>query len=69
MAVNSLPSDKYSDWSKLKELADNKMNLTEELKFLLGRVENIAGKGENAGYSSNFSFFYTIFKRLHYQGL
>ena len=45
--VNSLPKDKFLDWSKLKAFADNKSNVAE--KFVLGRVENIVGKGENAG--------------------
>ena len=30
--------------------------MTEKLKFALGRVENIAGKGENAGYIIVFFF-------------
>ena len=29
---------------------DRKIHATQKLKFLLGRVENIMGKGENAGY-------------------
>ena len=53
---NSLPNDKFLDWSKLKALADDKINVTEKLKFVLGRVENILGKGENAGYQ-HFLFF------------
>ena len=36
--VNSLPIDKFLDWSKLKELADNKVNVNEKLKFVFGRV-------------------------------
>ena len=46
---NSLPNDKLLDWSKLKAIADVKINVTEKLKFVLGRVEN-TGKGENAGH-------------------
>ena len=38
------------DWSKLKAFADEKINVTQELKFVSGRKENIVGKGENAGY-------------------
>ena len=34
----------------MKALADDKMNVTENLKFDFGRVEKIVGKGENAGY-------------------
>ena len=47
---NSLPNDKTLDWSKLKALADDKINVNEVLKICLGRIENIVGKGENAGY-------------------
>ena len=43
---NSLPNDKILDWSKLKAFVDDKKNAT----LTLGLVENIAGKGENAGY-------------------
>ena len=47
---NSLPNDKVLDWSKLraifkKKKKQNKCN--EKLKFVLGRVENIVGKGKN----------------------
>ena len=47
--LNSLPNDKLLDGSKLKALEDDKINVTEQLNFVLGRVENITGKGENAG--------------------
>ena len=50
MTFNSLPNDKLLDWSKLKAFADEKMNVTQKLKFVIGRIENIMGKGENAGY-------------------
>ena len=48
-AFNSSPNDKISNWSKLKAFAEEKINVTEKLKFFLGGVENIVGKGENAG--------------------
>ena len=38
--LNSLPNDKILDWPKLKALADDKVNETEKLKFVMGRVEN-----------------------------
>ena len=38
------------DWSNLKASADDKINVTQKLKFLLGKINNIMGKGENAGY-------------------
>ena len=49
-SFNPLPNDKFLDWSKLKAVADDKSNVAAKLKFVLGRVENIVGKGENAGY-------------------
>ena len=50
MYFNSIPNDKILDQSKLKAFADDKINMTENLKFVLGRLENIVEKGENAGY-------------------
>ena len=32
---NSLPNDKILDWSKLKAFADDKIKVTEHLKFVL----------------------------------
>ena len=46
----NLPNNKTFDWSKLKAFADNKIIVIQKLKFVLGRVENILGKIENAGY-------------------
>ena len=48
--VNSFPNNKIVDWSKFKTSADDKIHVTENFKFVLGIVENIVGKGENAGY-------------------
>ena len=47
---------------KLKAFADDKINMIEKLKFLLGKVENIVGKGENAGYQ-HFLLFPTMFSK------
>ena len=41
-SINSLPNEKKMDLSKLKAFADNKINVTQKLKFALVRVENIA---------------------------
>ena len=57
--INSLPDGKILDWSKLKALAD-KIKVTEKFKIILGRLENIVRKGENAGYQ-HFSPFPTKF--------
>ena len=60
LKVNSLPNDKIFDWSKLKAFANDKINVNEKLKFGLGRVENIVGKGEML-ITSIFSFSHNIF--------
>ena len=46
---NSLPN-KFLDEAKMKDFSDDKINVTEKLNFVLGGVENIVGKGENADY-------------------
>ena len=48
--LSPLPNDKILDLSKLKAFAEDNTNVIQKLKFALGRVENIVGKGENAGY-------------------
>ena len=50
--INSIPNDNILGFSKSKAFADDIIKVTENLKFDLWRVENIVGKGENAGYSS-----------------
>ena len=65
MQLNSLPNDKFLDWSKLKAFADNNINVTKKLKFVLERVENIVGKGENAGYQ-HFLLFPQSFQKVSY---
>ena len=55
--LTPLPNNKILDWFKLKAFADDKINVTEKLKFVVGMVENVVGKGENAGY-------HNVFKRL-----
>ena len=39
--INSLPKDIFLDWSLWKEIADDKINVTEKFTFILGRLENI----------------------------
>ena len=67
MQLNSLPNDKFLDWSKLKAFADNNINVTKKLKFVLERVENIVGKGENAG-NQHFLLFPQSFQKVSYTG-
>ena len=52
---------KMQTWFSMKGSADDKTYVTEKLKLGLGRVENIMGKGENAGYQQN------VFKMLFLQ--
>ena len=42
--------------TKLKAFKDVIINATQKLKFGRGRIENILGKGENAGYQHFFPF-------------
>ena len=65
---NSSPNDKILDWSKLKAFADNKINETEKLKFVLGVAENTVGKGENAGYQ-HFLLLSQCFQKLSFSGV
>ena len=67
LAVNSLPNDKILDFSKLKGFADNNINVKEKLKFVLERIENIKGKGENAGYQ-HFLLFPQCFQKASFWG-
>ena len=62
--LNSLPNDKMLAFTELKAFADDKLVI-----YVCDRVENIVGKGENAGYQhfllfpqcSAFSLFPTMF--------
>ena len=60
--INSLPNDRIFVWSNFKAFADHKINVNEKFKFGLGKVENIAGKGENAGYQ-HFLLFPQCFQK------
>ena len=64
LSLNFLSNDKILDWLKLKAFADTKIIVTEKLKFVLERVENIVEEGENAGYQ-HFLLFPQCFQS-HY---
>ena len=64
---NSLPNDKSLHWSKLKAFADNKINVLKMMILDFDRIENIVGKGENAGYQ-DFLLFPQCFQRAFYLG-
>ena len=61
LMFNSLPKDKNLDWSKLKAVADDKINVIAELKFGLGRAEN-TGKRRKCWLPA-FSLFPTMFSK------
>ena len=67
ISLDSLPNDKTMDWSKLKVFADDKLNATENLKFVLGWVENTVGKGENTGFQ-DFLLFPQSFQKASFLG-
>ena len=52
---NSFPNNEILDRSKSKAFAGHKINVTEKLKFVWGKVENMVGKGDNA-HSQHFLF-------------
>ena len=59
---NSLPNDKFLDWSKLKGFADDKINAAEKFEFVLQREENIVGKRRKCWLPA-FSPFPTMFSK------
>ena len=61
--MNSLPNNNISDWSKFEAIADDKKKVLKKLGFLVRRIENIVGRGENAGYQH-----FSVLKRLLFQG-
>ena len=40
----------------MKGFADDNINVIQKLKFVWGKVENVVGKGANAGYQHFFLF-------------
>ena len=63
--LNSLPNDKTLNQFKFKVVANDKIIVTQRLKFVLGRIENIVGKGENAGFQ-HFLLFPQCFQKLSF---
>ena len=56
--ITELILNKSLDWSELK-FSENKINVTEKLKFYLGKEENCVGKA-----TSIFSYSHHVSKRL-----
>ena len=58
----SLPSDKFLDLTKFKAFAVDKSPVAKIMISRLDRIENIVGKGENAGYQ-HFLLFSQCFQK------
>ena len=58
-------NDRILDRSKFKAFAEDKMNMTENLKIVLERIGNIVGKGENAR-DQHFLLFPQCFPEFFY---
>ena len=54
--IKPLTNDKILHQSKFKALTQDKINVTQKLKFVSGRIGRILGKGENAGYQQFLVF-------------
>ena len=61
-------NNKTLNQSKFKTFADDKIIMTQKLKFVLGKVENTVGKGENAGYQ-HFLLFPQCFQKFSFPGV
>ena len=66
-SVNSVTHDMILEWSKLKAFADDKINVSEMLKCVSGRVETTQER-EKMLVTSIFSFFHDVFISLFLQG-
>ena len=65
MSFNSEPKDKISDLSQFKVFADDKIRVTRNLEFVVGRLDNIVGKRVNAERQYVF-LFPPCFQNGHY---
>ena len=60
---NALPNDKILDWSKLKAFVDDQLKVAR----IMISVQNIVGKGENAGYQ-HFLLFPRCSQKTSFSG-
>ena len=59
---NSFQTKTFLERFRLKDLADDKINVTKKLEFVFERTESILGKGENACYQ-HFLPFHKCFQK------
>ena len=61
-----LPTDKISDWSKLKAVVDSNVCVVQMIISAFDWVENRVGKGENAGLQ-HFLLFPQCFPKTFFR--
>ena len=66
--VNSNPNNKILDEVKLNAFADDKIIVAQMKISVFDRVENIVGKGENAGYQ-HLLLFQQCFQKASFLGI
>ena len=62
IAINPLPDNKILGLPRLKAFADDKLNVTKNIKVVFHRIENIVRKEENAG-CQHFLLFPQCFQK------
>ena len=67
ISFNSLPNDKILNKSNVKAFADDISNVVQIIICVTDWVENIVGKGENAGYQ-HFLLFPQCFQKAYLPG-
>ena len=60
-----LPDDKILGFPKLKAFEDDKLNVTQNIKIMFHRIQNIVGKEENASYQ-HFLLFPQFFQKVFF---
>ena len=60
---NPLPVDKILTLLKLKAFAEDKLNVTQNMKFVFQWVENIVAEGENLILVTSI-FYHVVFRKL-----
>ena len=67
MKFNPLPNDKIREQSNLKAFVDEILNVIQMMICVADWVENIVGKGENAGHQ-HFLLFPQCFQKASFLG-
>ena len=57
---NSLPDEKFLDWSKLKASADDKINVTEKIEISFLKIRKHFGKRKKMFVTNIFSYNHNV---------